>query len=254
MVRSAIAAQRAGSPATGAVNGVAKKPGAMALVFTPWRDQASACARVSCITPPFDAPYGPLLPNARTDCSEAMLMIRPQPLAIIAGASFCARKNGASRLSLSVASQSPSLISVIGRRTFTPAAETRMSGAPKNAGALPAHSAIAPRSVRSQAIDAALLPLAEIRLQATSSSAARRATSTTAAPASARASAIAPPMPELAPVTRATLPVRSKSCGMRIRARPASRARTSRPGSTCPCGHPPFARALPCLPCARCAP
>ena len=55
-VFAAIACQRAGSFATGAVSGVAKKPGAIALAQTPCFDQASAWARVSCITPPLDAP------------------------------------------------------------------------------------------------------------------------------------------------------------------------------------------------------
>src|SRR6185369_17779091 len=78
-VRAACACHCAGPDATAAVSAVAKNPGAIALAVTPPDDHACACARVSCITPPFDAPYGALLANARTDCSEAMLMMRPHP-------------------------------------------------------------------------------------------------------------------------------------------------------------------------------
>ena len=44
------------SAKTAAVSGVGKKPGAIALQVTPWRDHSSAMARVSCTTPPFAAP------------------------------------------------------------------------------------------------------------------------------------------------------------------------------------------------------
>src|SRR5690349_10379096 len=115
-VRAALACHLAGSDATGAVRGVAKNPGAMAFAVTPLLDHASACARVSCMIPPFDAPYAPLLANARTDCSDAMLMIRPHPRSIIAGTSRFDRKNGASRLRRIVQSQSADVRSSIGLR------------------------------------------------------------------------------------------------------------------------------------------
>src|SRR5438093_8312872 len=149
-VRAAISAQRTESLASGAVSAVAKKPGAIAFAFTPYLDQAWACARVSCASAPFDAPYGALSAKARTDCSDAMLMIRPQLFAIIAGASLCARRNGASRLTRIVASHAASVTSSIGARRLTPAAQTRMSGAPKRALARAAHAFSAMRSARSQ--------------------------------------------------------------------------------------------------------
>src|SRR6266516_2188352 len=142
--------QRAVSLTTGAVSSVAKKPGAIALAFTPCRDHASACARVSWAIAPFDAPYGAQSANARTDCSEAMLMMRPQPRAIIAGARRWARKNGASRFSLIVASQSSSVTSRIDFRRLVPAADTSISGAPKDSPARAAHSLSEARSARSQ--------------------------------------------------------------------------------------------------------
>ena len=77
-------------------------------------------------------------------------MMRPQPFAIIAGASACARKNGASRLIASTASQSASVTSSIGFRMLMPAALTRMSGAPKSDASLPRGGATAAaRSARS---------------------------------------------------------------------------------------------------------
>ena len=47
---------RGASSKIGAVSGVAKNPGAIALQLMPSADQASAMARVSCTMPPFAAP------------------------------------------------------------------------------------------------------------------------------------------------------------------------------------------------------
>ena len=78
MVRAASAADRTGSDATSAVSGVATKPGTIALQHTPRDAQASDWDLVSPASPAFAAPYPPLVPNARTDCWEAILRIRPQ--------------------------------------------------------------------------------------------------------------------------------------------------------------------------------
>ncbi len=55
-VAAAKRAASAASAKTGAVSPVGKKPGAIALQVMPSRDQASAMARVSCATPPLEAP------------------------------------------------------------------------------------------------------------------------------------------------------------------------------------------------------
>src|SRR5438477_164324 len=144
--------------ASGAVSAVANKPGASAFAVTPCLDHACACARVSCASAPFDAPYGALSAKACTDCSDAILMIRPQLFAIIAGASLCARKNGASRLMRIVASHASSVTSSIGARRLMPAAQTKISGAPKQSEAREAHALRAPRSARSQDTLAAHAP------------------------------------------------------------------------------------------------
>ena len=136
-------------------------------------------------------------------------MMRPKPRAIIAGARRCARKNGASRFSLIVASQSSSVTSRIDFRRLVPAADTSISGAPKDSPARAAHSLSEARSARSQGRLAARPPALPISSRTASSMEARRATSTTAAPAPANASAMVRPMPELAPVTTATRPERS---------------------------------------------
>jgi hypothetical protein len=125
------------------------------------------------------------LANARTDCSDAMLTIRPHPRAIIAGASRCERKNGASRLTRMSRSQSSAVSSSIGLRMLTPAQLTRMSGAPKNDGAASAQRSSAARSARSHGSASACPPAAAMLSRAASSSCARRATSTTRAPAAA---------------------------------------------------------------------
>src|SRR6266568_2699832 len=114
MVRPASAADRAGSAATCAVSGVATKPGQIALTVTPDGAQASDCDRVSAARPPLDAPYPPLLPNARCACWEVTLMIRPQPRAAIDGPNRCPSRKGAVRLSANVRSHSSSVISPSG--------------------------------------------------------------------------------------------------------------------------------------------
>src|SRR5271169_482316 len=105
-VRSASAADRTGSDDTSTVSGVDTNPGQTELTHTPEADHASDCDRVSAASPALDAPYPPLLPNARIACCEVTLMIRPQPLDAIAGPNRCPSRNGAVRLTAMVRSQS----------------------------------------------------------------------------------------------------------------------------------------------------
>src|SRR5688572_10390492 len=142
-----------------------------------------------------------------------MLMMRPQPRAIIAGANACARKKGASRLMRRTASQSASVMSSMGFLMLMPAALTRMSGGPNGRAASAAMVRSSARSARSMTSAAARPPLAAMPRLAVSSSASRRAARTIVAPASASANAISRPMPELPPVTSATRPSRLKMAG-----------------------------------------
>ncbi len=211
IVWAAMRAARSGSSKTGAVSGVGKNPGPMALQLMPWRDHASAMARVSCMMPPLLAPYGMLSAKARNDWSEAMLMMRPHPCACMAGTSFWARKNGAERLRLICCDQVSSVISMAGWRRFVPAPFTRMEMSPNGRAAASAQRGIAARSVMSATTKSARAPAARNSSTAARSSPSRRAASTTLAPASASVLAIARPIPELPPVIRATRPSRLKS-------------------------------------------
>src|SRR5260221_12907973 len=121
MVRPARAAERTGSDATCLVIVVATKPGAIALQHTPEADQASACDLVSDTRPPLDAPYPPLLPKALIACCDATLMMRPQPLAAIAGPNCWPSRNGAVRFTSSERSQSSGVSSASGGLRVPPA-------------------------------------------------------------------------------------------------------------------------------------
>src|SRR6056297_2738204 len=146
--------------------------------------------------------------KARKVWSEAKLTIRPQPLAFIAGTSCCDRKNGADRLSARVVSQPSGVTSSARWRVLMPAAWTTISGAPKGAATARTRSGRLSRSATSCATQAAWGPVSACHSARAS---ARRATPTTCAPARASRLAAWRPSPELAPVTQATLPVRSNS-------------------------------------------
>lgn len=109
-----------------------------------------------------------------------------------------------------VVSQTSSLSSPSGGRRLTPAELTRMSGSPKTAAACSATSVIPVRVLRSPLTQAARQPSAVSSSTVATSSASLRATITTLAPARARAPAMARPIPELPPVTRAVRPSREK--------------------------------------------
>src|SRR3984885_3980608 len=129
-VRAARAADRIGSDDTSRVSGVATNPGQTEFTHTPDADHASDWDRVRDARPPLEAPYPPLLPNARCACCEVTLMIRPQPRAAMAGPKRCPSRNGAVRLTAVIMSQCSSDSDGSGGRRFTPAQLTRMSGSP----------------------------------------------------------------------------------------------------------------------------
>lgn len=182
------------------------KPGHTELQQTPDEAHASDWERVSAARPPFEAPYPPLLPNAFSACCDVTLMIRPQPRPAIPGPNRCPSRNGAVRFTAIVASHSASDIDPSGGRRLIPAQFTRMSGSPNNPAALSAIHRTESRAARSPATQPATHPSADMRSAVPASVAAVLATSTTRAPARPSAPAIAAPMPELPPVTTATLP------------------------------------------------
>ena len=116
---------------------MATNPGVIALQHTPLGAHASDWDRVSPASPALDAPYPPLLPNARTACWEATLMIRPQPRRAIAGPKRWPSTNGAVRFTASTSPHCSSVCSPSGGRGLAAAAFTRMSGSPKRRGGFP---------------------------------------------------------------------------------------------------------------------
>ena len=103
-------------------------------------------------------------------------------------------------------SHSPMVSVPSGGRRLTPAELTRMSGSPNAAAAASAPRSSEARSPRSALTHAASAPAARSPRAVSSSASSPRATSTTRAPGPARARAMPWPMPELPPVTTATLP------------------------------------------------
>src|ERR1700722_3086732 len=205
-VRAARAADRPGSDDTSRVSGVATNPGQTEFTHTPDADHASDWDRVSAARPPLDAPYPPLLPNARSACCEVTLMIRPQPRAAISGPNRWPSTNGAVTLTASIRSQCSSDSDASGGLRLTPAQLTRMSGSPKAAAAADAPRRTSARSDRSALTQATEHPASRSDVLAADSRVGSREMITTSAPANASAEAIASPMPELPPVTTATRP------------------------------------------------
>src|SRR5580692_4239045 len=185
MVRAARAATTAGSLARCALSRVMTKPGHTELQHTPDRAHASDCERVNDARPPFDAPYPPLLANARWACCEVTLMIRPNPRAAIAGPNHWPSRNGAVRLTAMVRSQSCTVNDANGGRMLTPAQLTRMSTGPNAASASEAARETSERTARSALTQAAEPPPASIPAVASARRDSSRATRTTCAPARA---------------------------------------------------------------------
>src|ERR1700685_1326052 len=134
-VRAARAAERIGSDDTSRVSGVATNPGQTEFTHTPDGAHASDWERVSAASPPLDAPYPPLLPNARSACCDVTLMIRPQPRAAISGPNRWPSTNGAVSLTACIRSQCSSDSDASGGLRLTPAQLTRMSRSPEGGAA-----------------------------------------------------------------------------------------------------------------------
>ncbi len=175
------------------MSGVATNPGQTELTHTPDEAHASDWERVSDARLPLDAPYPPLLPNARSACCDVTLMIRPQPRAAISGPNRWPSTNGAVTLTACIRSQCSSDSDASGGLRLTPAQLTRMSGSPKAAAAADAPRRTSARSARSALTHATSQPESRIDLQVAESRVGSRATITTRAPANASAEAIASP-------------------------------------------------------------
>lgn len=99
-----------------------------------------------------------------------------------------------------------------GAATPTPATASSMSSRPYCCWTRSTIAVACVSAVTSTAIGSAALPVSRIRLDRSSRRSARRAAITSVAPSAASAKAVASPMPEEAPVTKAILPLSFPVC------------------------------------------
>ena len=159
----------------------------------------------------FDTEYNaaplPLYVNAPTD---EMFTMRPgRSAAMSPRATSLARSHGPRTLVSSTASVSSSDILCARWASGMPALLTRMSTRPSASFACATAWTIDSSSVTSSAIGTHVPPSRSISRASSSRRSTRRAVTATFAPAAATVRAKRYPSPELAPVTRATRPVRS---------------------------------------------
>ena len=147
---------------------------------------------------------GRLVGARRRGCArDAVLMIRPQPLACIAGSARRVVWNAAVRLIAMIASHFSGGKFSTGATCWMPALLTRMSGGPSSSAQRVIIASIAAGSRQVGAVvDRARAP----RTSRSISAASPKPLIISLAPSAASARAIARPMPEVDPVTSATLP------------------------------------------------
>lgn len=138
--------------------------------------------------------------------AEAMLMMHPPPPSFMALMACRVPTNTPSRFVASTRRQSARLVSVIGRAKAMPAQLTAMSRRPHSARIRAIAACQSVCEVTSSRKASAWPPPAQIASATCAESGSFRSAKATLAPASARRLAVALPMPEAAPVTRATLP------------------------------------------------
>src|SRR5262245_31319782 len=149
----------------------------------------------------------------RLAATEAMLMMRPQPLSRIDGSTALAHRNGPVRFTSRTRRHAISSRSSTSCVVAMPALLTRMSAGPRAAAVRRTMSCTWLASLTSTARARAWAPLfSRVRAVEVAVASSMSAT-TTAAPASARARAIPAPIPAPAPVTMATRPDSSPLTG-----------------------------------------
>src|SRR5580704_6060577 len=136
----------------------------------------------------------------------ATLMMLPLPRAAIFGASAATRKYGARTLAAKSRSKVATSRSAVGPNQLNPALLTKMSTEPTSFTKSPSSAG----SFRSAATKRALPPSAVTASTTASPRAASRPCTTTSAPCLPNSSATALPIPEVAPVTSARMPTRSR--------------------------------------------
>ena len=151
--------------------------------------------------------------SGRAALTEPIMTIAP-PRASMCGSAARVVRTAASRLSDRLEAQSSSVTEAMppNRVTTVPALFTRTSTPPRRAA-----SATSSREPPGAARSAAMKQAEPAASSAASSGLLCRAPATTNAPAAASAVLIARPMPRLAPVTTATLPVRCRSMPHTVR-------------------------------------
>src|SRR5215211_5965989 len=170
----------------------------MQFEVTPRLPPSSATTFDSPSRPCFAATYAALYGDARSPCTDEMLMIRPQPCAYICGSACRTSRNGASSITRRIRENASGGNSSTAATCCRPALLTRMSTAA---------SAISPTPSAS------------------------RSTRTTRAPAAANRCAQARPIPLAAPVTSAVRPERSMAVSRRGLLRTLAMARNLWGGS-----------------------
>ncbi len=191
---------------------VAVQPGHSALTRTPSAAHSTASDLVSEISPALAAPYGARNGAALTPATEATLMTEPVPRSTRCRPAAWQTYMAESRFSRSSLSQPVSRRSRNGTMKLDPPALfTTMSRQPSWSIAVATEAATDACSVTSAGMTNAFRPSAVICAAVSASPSSLRATSARSAPAPASATAITWPIPRDAPVTKAFLPVRSKS-------------------------------------------
>src|SRR5271155_5191413 len=160
-------------------------------------------------TPALLAQYAATSKSATKEPIEAMLMMRPYLRSIMCRPNTWHARNVPVRFVSMSLSQSASEKSRVGARWLNPAALRRMSTFPNAWMEACSNFSSDPRSATSQLTRRDRRPTPSISSAITFTSSMWRALGTTSAPASASPRASVRPIPELPPITTATLPSRS---------------------------------------------
>src|SRR5947209_2077467 len=188
------------------------------FLVTSWRS-----ASLNAPTANFVALYTPAPARALRPATELTLTRSATPRGPAeAACSKCASAAlvqyiSAETLRSSIRFHSPTSASGIGPSSMTPALLTRVSSRPKCATVSATTARARCSSVTSASSTSASPPAARMRAASASSRSRRRATSATCAPCAASATAVASPIPELAPVTSATVPSSVPAMALRCR-------------------------------------
>ena len=186
------------------------------LTRTPAGLNSAAQERVIDASAPLVAPYAAPPGMPIWPAWLPMLMMLPLPQVAIPGASAATRKKGTLTLAANSRSKVATSRSPVGPNQEIPALLTNTS----TPLACPARSSSWAGSLRSAATNRALPPSAVMWPTTANPRPASRPCTMTSAPCRASSSAAALPMPEVAPVTRALMPSRSRcssiSCPSRL--------------------------------------